>query len=140
MPQSGRIFLTSACMPDAQAQADKMAGVALGVAHGFTHFNMFPLCSDEAWSNVQVILDVEHVHTAWETLKPLTETQRAEEALNTLTLSLQENRIQVRWKIPYYICGEITIYHRCGEYTVPGNGNKEAAPTLFLTPRPTRKS
>jgi trimethylamine:corrinoid methyltransferase-like protein len=91
MPPKWKDNLTPSCMPDVQAQADKMASVALGVAHGFTQFNMFPLCSDEAWSNVQVILDVEHVHTAWETQKPLTGIGRAEDALNTLTLSVQEN-------------------------------------------------
>lgn len=86
-------ILTSACMPDAQAQADKMAGVAFGVVHGYTCFNMFPLCADEAWSHVQLILDVEYVHRAWETQKRITGAQRAEDALSTLALCVQENRI-----------------------------------------------
>jgi trimethylamine:corrinoid methyltransferase-like protein len=85
--------LTSACMPDAQAQADKMASIAFGVTHGFTHFNLFPLCADEAWSHAQLVLDVEYVHIAWETQEPTIRVQRAEDAFNTLALSVQESRI-----------------------------------------------
>jgi len=80
-------------MPDAQAQADKMASIASGVAHGFTRFNLFPLCADEAWSHVQLVLDVEYVHAAWATQKSTTETHRAEEAFHTMTKAIQENRI-----------------------------------------------
>jgi trimethylamine:corrinoid methyltransferase-like protein len=93
MPARPKENLTSACMPDAQAQADKMASVAFGVAHGFTDFNMFPLCADEAWSHVQLVLDVEYVHTAWGTRRPVTGTQRAEDAYDTLALAIQQSRI-----------------------------------------------
>jgi trimethylamine:corrinoid methyltransferase-like protein len=93
MPSKGKDNLTSACMPDAQAQSDKMASIAFGVAHGFTHFNLFPLCTDEVWSHVQLVLDVEHVHAAWDTHKSITEAQRAEDAFHTLTQAIQENCI-----------------------------------------------
>lgn len=85
--------LTSACMPDARAQADKMASVALGVAYGFTCFNLFPLCADEAWSHVQLVFDVEYVHTAWQIQKQMTSAQRADDAFNTLAFSVQENEL-----------------------------------------------
>jgi trimethylamine:corrinoid methyltransferase-like protein len=85
--------LTSACIPDAQAQADKMASVALGIAHGFTCFGMFSLCADQAWSHVQLVLDVEYVRAAWEAQKQITSAQRADDAFNTLKLSVQENEL-----------------------------------------------
>jgi trimethylamine:corrinoid methyltransferase-like protein len=93
MPPRPKDNLTSACMPDAQAQADKTASIALGVTHGFSRFNLFPLCVDEVWSHVQLVLDVEYVHAAWETQQPVTGTQRAEDALHTLALAVQENQI-----------------------------------------------
>ncbi len=93
MPPKYKENLTSACMPDAQAQADKMASIAFGVMHGFTHFNLFPLCADEAWSHVQLVLDVEYVHSAWETQKLTSGIQRAEAAFHTLTTAIRENRI-----------------------------------------------
>jgi len=93
MPSRSKDNLTSACMPDAQAQAEKMASISLGVAHGFTHFNLFPLCADEAWSHVQLVFDVEYVHAAWETQKSLTEVNRAEDAFHTLANAVQEKRI-----------------------------------------------
>jgi len=93
MPPKPKDNLTSACMPNAQAQADKMASIASGVAYGFTRFNLFPLCADEAWSHVQLVLDVEYVHAAWDSQKSTTETHRAEEAFHTMTKAIQENRI-----------------------------------------------
>lgn len=93
MPPKPKENLSSACMPDAQAQGDKMASIAFGVTHGFTHFNLFPLCGDEAWSHVQLVLDVEYVHSAWETQKLSSGTQRAETAFHTMTEAIRENRI-----------------------------------------------
>ena len=85
--------LTSACMPDIQAQADKMASICFGVTHGFTCFNVFPLCADEVWSHVQLALDVEYVHTAWETRKPVTDAKRAAKAFDTLAVAVREKWI-----------------------------------------------
>ena len=93
MPPKPKENLSSACMPDAQAQGDKMASIAFGATHGFTHFNLFPLCADEAWSHVQLVLDVEYVHTAWQTQELTSGTQRAEAAFHTLTSSVRDNRI-----------------------------------------------
>jgi trimethylamine:corrinoid methyltransferase-like protein len=86
-------ILTSACMPDAQAQADKMAALAFGVAHGYTCFNVFPLCADEVWSHVQLVLDVEYVHRAWVTHRRFAGAQRAEDAFDTLATCVQERRM-----------------------------------------------
>jgi trimethylamine:corrinoid methyltransferase-like protein len=93
MPAKGKENLTSACMPDAQAQADKMASIASGVAHRFTHFNLFPLCADEVWSHVQLVFDIEYVHAAWETCQPVTESPRARVAFDTVAAAIQEGRI-----------------------------------------------
>jgi trimethylamine:corrinoid methyltransferase-like protein len=93
MPPKPKENLTSACMPDAQAQADKMASIAFGVTFGFTRFNLFPLCVDEAWSHVQLVLDVEYVHTAWETQKLTSGIQRAEDAFHTLATAVRESQI-----------------------------------------------
>lgn len=93
MPSRPKDNLTSACMPDVQAQADKMASIASGVAHGFTRFNLFPLCADEAWSHVQLVLDVEYVHAAWDSQKPATEAHRAQAAFHTIADAIQEKRM-----------------------------------------------
>ena len=85
--------LTSACMPDAQAQADKMAALALGVAHGYTCFNLFPLCADEVWSHAQLALDVEYVHRAWETQRWTAVVGRAEDAFETVAHSVRADEI-----------------------------------------------
>ena len=85
--------LTSACMPDVQAQADKMAALALGVAHGYTCFNLFPLCADEAWSHAQLVLDVEYVHRAWETQRWIAVVGRAEDAFETVAHSVRADEI-----------------------------------------------
>jgi trimethylamine:corrinoid methyltransferase-like protein len=86
-------ILTSACMPDAQAQADKMAALALGVAHGTTCFNLFPLCADEAWSHAQLVLDVEYVHRAWQTRRWTAVVGRAEDAFETVAYAVRADEI-----------------------------------------------
>jgi trimethylamine:corrinoid methyltransferase-like protein len=83
LPTRRKDNLTSACMPDAQAQADKMAGMAFGITHGFTRFNTFPLCADEGWSDVQLVLDVEIAHHAWRNLKQVKDVERADTAFET---------------------------------------------------------
>ena len=93
VPVHGKENLTSACMPDGQAQADKMASICFGVANGFTRFNLFPLCADEAWSHVQLVLDVDYVHTAWRTRLGTVDPQRAEDAFRTIAGAVRENQL-----------------------------------------------
>lgn len=61
--------ITSACMPDAQAQMEKTAGIALGAAWGFSDYSIYPLCADEVWSGVQCLFDVEAIHAAHHALR-----------------------------------------------------------------------
>ena len=86
-------ILTSACMPDVQAQQDKMAAVAFGVVHGYTCFNLFPLCADEVWSAAQLVLDVEYVHRAWRTQGRIASAQRAHDAFDTVVAAVRQGRI-----------------------------------------------
>ncbi len=83
--------LTSASMPDAQAQMDKASSVSFGVMHGYTRFGMFPLCAGDAYSHAQVILDVGAVHTAWALCRPSEDAQRAEAAVGSVAEALREN-------------------------------------------------
>jgi trimethylamine:corrinoid methyltransferase-like protein len=93
LPSYRMDVLTSACMPDLQAQSDKMSALAFGVAHGFSCFNLFPLSASEVWSHAQVVLDVEYVHRAWKTHALSAGVRRAADALETTSLSVQEGGI-----------------------------------------------
>lgn len=93
IPYRRKECLTSACMPDARAQADKVASVTFGVLHGFDQFGMYPLCADEVWSDVQCVLDVEYVHDAWRTLKPEADPAPAQDAYETMARALAEGTL-----------------------------------------------
>lgn len=86
-------LLTSSCMPDAQAQADKLAALSFGMNYGITYFNSYPLCTDEAWSPVQFVLDVEWAHSAWSICRPLNDPARAEAAVGALQEAVAEAKI-----------------------------------------------
>jgi trimethylamine:corrinoid methyltransferase-like protein len=64
-------IMTSAQMPGSIAQGDKALGFFTGLMAGYKAFNLMPLSTDQVWSPVQALLDVEALTNAWEAVKPL---------------------------------------------------------------------
>jgi len=85
--------ITSACMPDVQAQMEKTAGIALGAAWGFSQYTIYPLCADEAWSAIQCLLDVEAIHSARHALRLDEATEALTDCLATLQQAADENAL-----------------------------------------------
>lgn len=86
-------ILTSSCMPDALAQADKSGAITAAFYHGFEMICLFPLCGDEAWSHLQLLLDVEIVHEQWRAIRRESSAQRAQVAFATIQEVVQGNTI-----------------------------------------------
>ena len=76
--------ITCACMPDPLAQQEKAAAVAFSVACGFRDFVIYPLSNDEVWSDVQLLLDVEMIENAWDTIAPQADPGRASAACDNV--------------------------------------------------------
>lgn len=64
-------IMTSAQMPGPTAQGDKALGFYTGITAGFRAFNLMPLSTDQVWSPVQALLDIENLRNAWKALEPL---------------------------------------------------------------------
>ncbi len=118
--------LTSACMPDAQAQIDKSTSVTLGVMHGYTRFGMCPLCGDEAYSPVQVLFDVEIVHRAWDSCRADTSASQADAAYEAVASAmraglivgeLEETARQLR---AHYSPSTLPRVHSSGQWNAAG--------------------
>jgi len=65
-------IMTSAQMPGSVAQGDKALGFYTGIMAGFRAFNLMPLSTDQVWSPVQALLDIENLTNAWKALEPAT--------------------------------------------------------------------
>ena len=113
IPYYRKECLTSACMPDPRAQADKVFSVAFGVMYGFTTFGMYPLCADEVWSAVQCVLDVEYVLEAWRTVTPLDDVIGAMEAYEMMRRALQEGVLPA--EMPEVV-GHLRKYYSVGVF------------------------
>jgi trimethylamine:corrinoid methyltransferase-like protein len=62
-------IMTSAQMPGSMAQGDKALGIYTGIMAGYRAFNLMPLSTDQVWSPVQLLLDVEALEDAWAVLR-----------------------------------------------------------------------
>ena len=61
-------IMTSAQMPGAMAQGDKALGFYTGIMAGYRAFNLMPLSTDQVWSPVQALLDIENLQNAWKSM------------------------------------------------------------------------
>jgi len=64
-------IMTSAQMPGSLAQGDKALGFFTGLMAGYKAFNLMPLSTDQVWSPVQALLDVEALSNAWKAIQPV---------------------------------------------------------------------
>jgi trimethylamine:corrinoid methyltransferase-like protein len=77
-------IMTSAQMPGSLAQGDKALGFFTGIMAGYKAFNLMPLSTDQVWSPVQALLDVEALTGAWKALKPVEGQKAVTRAADTI--------------------------------------------------------
>lgn len=61
-------IMTSAQMPGSLAQGDKALIFYTGIMAGYRAFNLMPLSTDQGWSPIQALLDIENLQSAWKSL------------------------------------------------------------------------
>lgn len=61
-------IMTSAQMPGSMAQGDKALIFYTGVLAGYRAFNLMPLSTDQGWSPIQTLLDIENLQSAWKSI------------------------------------------------------------------------
>ncbi len=64
-------IMTSAQMPGSMAQGDKALGFFTGLMAGYKAFNLMPLSTDQVWSPVQALLDIDALKNAWAATRPV---------------------------------------------------------------------
>ena len=77
-------IMTSAQMPGSMAQGDKALGFFTGIMAGYKAFNLMPLSTDQVWSPVQALLDIEALEDAWKATRPLENDGATNRALETI--------------------------------------------------------
>lgn len=63
-------IMTSAQLPGSMAQGDKALLFYTGIQAGYRAFNLMPLSTDQVWSPVQAMLDIENLQSAWKSIEP----------------------------------------------------------------------
>jgi trimethylamine:corrinoid methyltransferase-like protein len=86
-------IMTSAQMPGSLAQGDKALGFFTGLMAGYKAFNLMPLSTDQVWSPVQALLDVEALSDAWEAIQPVEGTEAVSKATGTISEVLEKNSL-----------------------------------------------
>ncbi|NJK94181.1 MAG: hypothetical protein HC905_03925 [Bacteroidales bacterium] len=64
-------IMTSAQMPGSMAQGDKALGFYTGLMAGYKAFNLMSLSTDQVWSPVQALLDIEALRNGWAAVQPI---------------------------------------------------------------------
>ncbi len=77
-------IMTSAQMPGSMAQGDKALGFYTGFMAGYKAFNLMPLSTDQVWSPVQALLDIEAVRYAWAATRPINNPEAVSNAFGTI--------------------------------------------------------
>jgi trimethylamine:corrinoid methyltransferase-like protein len=77
-------IMTSAQMPGSMAQGDKALGFYSGLMAGYKAFNLMSLSTDQVWSPVQALLDIEALKNAWAATRPINNPDAVSNAFNTI--------------------------------------------------------
>jgi trimethylamine:corrinoid methyltransferase-like protein len=77
-------IMTSAQMPGSMAQGDKALGFYTGLMAGYKAFNLMPLSTDQVWSPVQALLDIEAIRNAWAAMHPINNPDAVSNAYGTI--------------------------------------------------------
>ena len=84
-------IMTSAQMPGSMAQGDKALGFYTGLMAGYRAFNLMPLSTDQVWSPVQALLDIEALRNAWAATGPIDNPDAVSNALGTICEVIDNN-------------------------------------------------
>ncbi len=118
--------LTASCMPDERAQWEKTSSLALGMTWGCRSFQLYPLCGDEGFSPVQLLLDIAVADELWHSLQPANNIGRANAALETLRNAVTDNEMiagledTVEQLSRNYIRPMFTRYHSANQWQSAG--------------------
>jgi trimethylamine:corrinoid methyltransferase-like protein len=77
-------IMTSAQMPGSMAQGDKALGFYTGLMAGYKAFNLMPLSTDQVWSPVQALLDIEALRNAQAAMRPINNHEAVSRAFETI--------------------------------------------------------
>ncbi|HAQ19349.1 MAG TPA: hypothetical protein DCR40_08985 [Prolixibacteraceae bacterium] len=77
-------IMTSAQMPGSMAQGDKALGFYTGLMAGYKAFNLMPLSTDQVWSPVQALLDIDALRNAWAATRPISNADAVTNAWETI--------------------------------------------------------
>jgi trimethylamine:corrinoid methyltransferase-like protein len=86
-------IMTSAQMPGSMAQGDKALGFFTGLIAGYKAFNMMTLSTDQGWSPVQALLDIEALKNAWATIQPVNDSNAVVNATRTISQVIDEGSL-----------------------------------------------
>lgn len=77
-------IMTSAQMPGSMAQGDKALGFYTGLMAGYKAFNLMPLSTDQVWSPVQALLDIDALKNAYAATRLINKPDAITNAWNTI--------------------------------------------------------
>jgi len=84
-------IMTSAQMPGSMAQADKALGFYTGIMSGYRAFNLMPLSTDQVWSPVQALLDIDALGNAWSAIKTQDREGAVSNAISAISCAIDSN-------------------------------------------------
>ncbi len=85
--------MTSAQMPGSMAQGDKALGFYTGILAGYKAFNLMPLSTDQVWSPVQALLDIEALKSAFAAIQPVNRPDAVSNAFETISEVIENNSL-----------------------------------------------
>jgi trimethylamine:corrinoid methyltransferase-like protein len=86
-------IMTSAQMPGSMAQGDKSLGFFTGLIAGYKAFNLMPLSTDQVWSPVQALLDIEALKSAFAAIHPIINPNAIVNAYKTISEVLDNDSL-----------------------------------------------
>ena len=85
--------MTSAQMPGSMAQGDKALGFYTGILAGYKAFNLMPLSTDQVWSPVQALLDIEVLKSAFAVIQSVNRPDAVSNAFETILEVIENNSL-----------------------------------------------
>lgn len=86
-------IMTSAQMPGSMAQGDKALIFYTGILAGYRAFNLMPLSTDQGWSPIQTLLDIENLQSAWKSIDSSETEGDCSESMEVITETLDEESL-----------------------------------------------
>lgn len=86
-------IMTSAQMPGSMAQGDKALGFFTGLMAGYKAFNLMSLSTDQGWSPLQALLDIDALKNAWSAIQPINNSNSVVNACKNISRVIDENSL-----------------------------------------------